>query len=87
MAATIAAVLRLPLAAVVIALLLTSSAGAAVTPLIIVAAVVSYVLVEILETAFALPEPKVPAAAGTDPEGEAPVTHASAPSVPKEETP
>jgi H+/Cl- antiporter ClcA len=62
MAATIAAVLRLPLAAVVIALPLTSSAGAAVVPLIIVAAVVSYVLVDMLETAFALPAPKVPAA-------------------------
>jgi hypothetical protein len=43
-------------------LLLTSSAGAAVTPLIIVAAVVSYLLVEMLETAFAPPAPKVPAA-------------------------
>jgi H+/Cl- antiporter ClcA len=62
MAATIAAVLRLPLAAVVIALLLTSSAGAAVTPLIIVAAVVSYLLVDVLETAFAPPAPKVRAA-------------------------
>ncbi len=62
MAATIVAVLRLPLAAVVIALLLTSSAGAAVTPLIIVAAVVSYLLVEALENAFAPPAPKVQAA-------------------------
>jgi hypothetical protein len=43
-------------------LLLTSSAGAAVTPLIIVAAVVSYVLVDMLETAFAPPAPKVRAA-------------------------
>ena len=58
MAATIVAVLRLPLAAVVIALLLTSSAGAAVTPLIIVAAVVSYLLIELLETASAPPAPK-----------------------------
>jgi chloride channel protein, CIC family len=59
MAATIAAALRLPLAAVVIALLLTSSAGAAITPLIIVATVVSYLLVEMLETAFAPPAPKI----------------------------
>jgi H+/Cl- antiporter ClcA len=59
MAATIAAALRLPLAAVVIALLLTSSAGAAITPLIIVATVVSYLLVEALETTFAPPAPKV----------------------------
>ena len=59
MAATIAAVLRLPLAAVVIALLMTTSAGIAVTPLIIVATVVSYLLVEALETAFAPPKPKV----------------------------
>ena len=87
MAATIAAVLRLPLAAVVIALLLTSSAGAAVVPLIIVAAVVSYVLADMLETAFAPAAPKVPAAAGADPAGEAPVSHASAPSVPKGEAP
>jgi H+/Cl- antiporter ClcA len=61
MAATIAAVLRLPLAAVVIALLLTSSAGIEVTPLIIVAAVVSYVLVDVFEAAVAAPAPKVPA--------------------------
>ncbi|WP_329482615.1 chloride channel protein [Kribbella sp. NBC_01484] len=58
MAATIAAALRLPLSAVVIALLLTSSAGPAVTPLIIVATVVSYVLVDVLEAAFAPPAPK-----------------------------
>jgi H+/Cl- antiporter ClcA len=62
MAATIAAALRLPLAAVVIALLLTSSAGAEVTPLIIVAVVVSYLLVDVLEAAFAPPAPKVRAA-------------------------
>jgi chloride channel protein, CIC family len=55
MAATIAAVLRPPLAAVAIALLMTTSAGIAVTPLIIVATVVSYLLVEALETAFAPP--------------------------------
>ena len=59
MAATIAAVLRLPLAAVVIALLMTTSAGIAVTPLIIVATAVSYLLVEALETTFAPPKPKV----------------------------
>jgi H+/Cl- antiporter ClcA len=87
MAATIAAVLRLPLAAVVIALLLTSSAGLAVTPLIIVAAVVSYVLAEMLETAFALPAPKVPAAAGTESPKVGHREHTPAPSVPKEETP
>jgi hypothetical protein len=47
---------------VVIALLLTSSAGIEVMPLIIVAAVVSYILVDVLETAFAPPAPKVLAA-------------------------
>lgn len=45
MGATVTAVLRLPLASVVIALLLTSSAGAAASPLIIVAVVVSYLVV------------------------------------------
>jgi hypothetical protein len=72
---------------VVIALLLTSSAGLAVTPLIIVAAVVSYVLAEMLETAFALPAPKVPAAAGTESPKVGHREHTPAPSVPKEETP
>ena len=62
MAATIAAVLRLPLAAVVIALLMTTSAGIAVTPLIIVATVVSYLLVEALETTFAPPKAQGPGA-------------------------
>jgi H+/Cl- antiporter ClcA len=50
MAATVAAVLRLPLASVVIALTLTSSAGAGATPLIIVAAAVSYITVDVLES-------------------------------------
>jgi chloride channel protein, CIC family len=63
MAATIAAVLRLPLAAVVIALLLTSGAGIEVTPLIIVAAVVAYVLVDVLEAAVAPPARTAGAAA------------------------
>ena len=45
MGATVAAVLRLPLASVVIAVLLTSSAGAAASPLIIVAVVISYLVV------------------------------------------
>jgi H+/Cl- antiporter ClcA len=49
MAATIAAVMRQPLAAVVIALVMTTSAGVAVSPLVIVAAVVSYVLVDVIE--------------------------------------
>jgi H+/Cl- antiporter ClcA len=49
MGATVVAMLRLPLASVVIALLMTSNAGAAVSPLIIVAVVVSYVLVDVLE--------------------------------------
>jgi H+/Cl- antiporter ClcA len=49
MGATIVAMLRLPLAAVVIALVMTASAGAAVSPLIIVAVVVSYVLVDVLD--------------------------------------
>jgi H+/Cl- antiporter ClcA len=46
MAATVAAVLRLPLASTVIAVLLTSSAGLAASPLIIVAVVISYVIVD-----------------------------------------
>jgi hypothetical protein len=58
MAATIVAVLRLPLAAVVIALLETSSAGLEVTPLIIVAAVVAYVLVDVLDSAIGRPAPR-----------------------------
>jgi H+/Cl- antiporter ClcA len=70
MAATIAAALRLPLSAVVIALLLTSSAGPEVTPLIIVAAVVSYVLVDVLETAFPSPAPS----AGADADAPSPST-------------
>jgi hypothetical protein len=45
MGATVAAVLRLPLASVVLALLLTSSAGAAASPLIIVAVVISNLVV------------------------------------------
>jgi chloride channel protein, CIC family len=53
MAATIAVVLRLPLAAVVIALLLTSGAGLEVSPLIIVAAVVAYVLADVFDSALA----------------------------------
>jgi len=65
MAATIAAVLRLPLSAVVIALLLTSGAGLEVTPLIIVAAVVSYVLVDILEST--VPSPAAASSAGERP--------------------
>ena len=43
-AATVAAVLRLPLAAAVITLLLTDSAGLQATPLIILALVISYVV-------------------------------------------
>lgn len=46
MGATIAAVLRLPLASVVIALVLTSSAGAAASPLIIVTVVISHLVVQ-----------------------------------------
>jgi H+/Cl- antiporter ClcA len=49
MAATVAAVMRQPLASVVIALVMTTSAGVAVSPLVIVAAVVSYVLVDVVE--------------------------------------
>jgi chloride channel protein, CIC family len=63
MAATIVAVLRLPLAAVVIALLLTSGAGLEVTPLIIVATVVAYVLVDVLEDAVGPPRPTARVAA------------------------
>jgi len=69
MAATIAAVLRLPLAAVVIALLLTAEAGLEVTPLIIVAAVVAYILVDVFESAVAAPTPTARTAAdGSSPD-------------------
>jgi H+/Cl- antiporter ClcA len=50
MAATVAAVLRLPLSSVVIALTMSSSAGADASPLIIVAAAVSYITVDVLES-------------------------------------
>jgi H+/Cl- antiporter ClcA len=65
MAATVAAVMRLPLAAVVIALVMTTSVGVAVSPLVIVAAAVSYVLVDVLESRL---EPRAPSveAAGED---------------------
>jgi H+/Cl- antiporter ClcA len=53
MGATVAAVLRLPLASVVIALLLTSSAGAAGAPLIIVAVVISHLVVQGLSAGHA----------------------------------
>jgi H+/Cl- antiporter ClcA len=48
MAASVAAVLRLPLAAVVVATLLTSNAGLGASPLIIVAVVVAYVTTMII---------------------------------------
>jgi chloride channel protein, CIC family len=63
MAATIVAMLRLPLAAVVIALLLTSGSGIEVTPLIIVATVVAYVLVDVFDAAVPSPMAKTHAAA------------------------
>jgi chloride channel protein, CIC family len=63
MAATVAAVLRLPLASVVIALTLTSSAGADATPLIIVAAAVSYIIVDVLEGRQGRSAVKAPTAA------------------------
>ena len=44
MGAAMAAVLRLPLAAVVLATLLTAEAGAGVEPLIILGVVVSYIV-------------------------------------------
>jgi hypothetical protein len=46
MGATVAAVLRLPLASVVIALLLTSSAGPSASPLIILAVVISHLVAD-----------------------------------------
>jgi H+/Cl- antiporter ClcA len=51
-AATVVAVMRLPLAASVIALLLTGSAGMQVTPLIITAVVVGYVTGEVIRGRF-----------------------------------
>jgi chloride channel protein, CIC family len=64
MAATVAAVLRLPLASVVIALTLTSSAGADATPLIIVAAAVSYIMVDVLESRQGRSAVEAPTAVG-----------------------
>jgi hypothetical protein len=64
MAATVAAVLRLPLASVVIALTLSSSAGADATPLIIVAAAVSYIMVDVLEGRQGRPAAETPTAGG-----------------------
>ena len=46
MGAVVVAVLRLPLAAVIITLLLTSGAGASVSPLIILAVVISHLIVQ-----------------------------------------
>jgi H+/Cl- antiporter ClcA len=51
-AATVVAVMRLPLAASVIALLLTRSAGMQATPLIITAVVVGYVTGEVMRGRF-----------------------------------
>ena len=56
MSAAVAAVLRLPLTAVVVASVLTSKSGAAAEPLIIVAAVISQVATLVLS-----PRPPVPA--------------------------
>jgi chloride channel protein, CIC family len=63
MAATVAAVLRLPLSSVVIALTMSSSAGADATPLIIVAAAVSYITVDVLEGRRSRSAVKAPTAA------------------------
>jgi H+/Cl- antiporter ClcA len=71
--AAIAAVLRLPLSAVVLATLLTPSAGGSVEPLIIVGVVVAYVVTLLIsreraETASSpASEPSPPAAAGPAP--------------------
>ena len=67
MAATVAAVLRLPLASVVIALTLTSSAGADASPLVIVAAVVSYIMVDVLEGRQGRAAANAPTSAGASP--------------------
>jgi H+/Cl- antiporter ClcA len=65
-AATVVAVLRLPLAASVIALLLTGSAGLQATPLIITAVVVGYVTGEVIRGRF-LENNETPAARGDVP--------------------
>lgn len=52
MAATVVAVMRLPLAASVIALLPTASTGLQATPLIITAVVVGYVIGEVIKGWF-----------------------------------
>ncbi|MFL5869314.1 MAG: chloride channel protein [Thermoleophilaceae bacterium] len=70
LAAAVAAVLRLPLAAIVLATLLTASAGAGATPLVVVGAVVAYLTSVLL---FAPPgaetasEPEAQAAEGPSP--------------------
>jgi H+/Cl- antiporter ClcA len=64
MAATVAAVLRLPLSSVVIALTMSSSAGADASPLIIVAAAVSYIIVDVLEGRQGRSPADAPTAAG-----------------------
>jgi hypothetical protein len=65
MAAMVAAVLRLPLSAVVLATVLTASAGLGAQPLIVVAAVVAFVATSRLEpTTGPPPASRTPAAAG-----------------------
>jgi hypothetical protein len=66
MGAMIAAVLKLPLSAIVIAFVLTISAGGALIPLVIVAVVVAYLATLALEARLGMTP--VPAAA-TSPEG------------------
>lgn len=59
MAATVMAVLRLPLAAAIIALLLTDSAGIQATPLIIVSVVISYVVADTIYAWWESVQPEV----------------------------
>jgi H+/Cl- antiporter ClcA len=57
MGAIVVAVLRLPLAAVIVTLLLTSGAGASATPLIIIAVVISHLIVQTLRSRESVEEP------------------------------
>ena len=69
MAAAVAAVLRLPLSAIVIAALLTTGSGSGSEPLVIVAAIVAYMVSRMLlkPPAAAAPAADAPAMAGATP--------------------
>jgi len=72
MAAMIAAVLKLPLSAIVIAASLTVSGGTALIPLVIVGVVVAYLATLALEARLAPPPAPAPAPAAGDPPGASP---------------